>query len=201
MPAIFDSLMKHQHLTAHVAWRVSFIVPFIIITALAMGILFTTEDCPSGKWADRHQPLDNIVLDAAVDSSSQEKIPTEKSETKDTEAAEHEPTAIDKAEGEVIVAPTLKEGLQVFFSLQTIALAAPYACSFGTYSPSPLIPFSHLPHTQTNPNSRRRTRNQLHYRNLLPKELPQARPNRFRPLGSNVRLVERRLPPSRRCHR
>lgn len=134
MPAIFDSLMKHQHLTAHVAWRVSFIVPFIIIVSIAMGILFTTEDCPSGKWANRHQPLDNIVAET-IDASSQEKIPTEKSE-KDAEAAEHEPTVIDKAEGEVIVAPTLKEGLQVFFSLQTLALAAPYACSFGTYSPS-----------------------------------------------------------------
>jgi len=33
--------------------------------------------------------------------------------------------------GEVIVAPTLKEGLSVLFSLQTLALAAPYACSFG----------------------------------------------------------------------
>ncbi|KAF8859253.1 nitrate transporter [Acephala macrosclerotiorum] len=130
MPAIFDSLMKHQHLTAHVAWRVSFIVPFIIIVSIAMGILFTTEDCPSGKWANRHQPLDNIAVDAVINSSSQEKIPTEKTE-KNAEAAEHEPTAIDKAEGEVIVAPTLKEGLQVVFSLQTLALAAPYACSFG----------------------------------------------------------------------
>lgn len=40
-------------------------------------------------------------------------------------------TAIDTAEGEVVVAPTMKEGLAVLCSLQTLALAAPYACSFG----------------------------------------------------------------------
>lgn len=39
--------------------------------------------------------------------------------------------AADSAEGEVVVAPTLRGNLKVAFSLQTLALAAPYACSFG----------------------------------------------------------------------
>lgn len=137
MPAIFDSLIKNQKLTAHVAWRVSYIVPFIIITAVACGILFTTDDCPSGKWADRHQPLDNIISSPAEVS---EETPTEKTE-KDTEAASTGPNAIEKAEGEVIVTPTLQEGLSVLFSLQTLALAAPYACSFGKSLP----PYTPLP--------------------------------------------------------
>lgn len=132
MPAIFDSLVKNQHLTPHVAWRVAFIVPFIIITAIALGILFTGEDCPAGKWSDRHLFLEQIATAAPSSTNSI----TEKSgdmnvkEKADPEAPNTR-SAIDTAEGEVIVAPTLKEGLSVMFSLQTLALAAPYACSFG----------------------------------------------------------------------
>jgi MFS transporter, NNP family, nitrate/nitrite transporter len=42
-------------LTAHVAWRVSFVtVPFIIVMVLAMAILFLCPDTPTGAWKDRH---------------------------------------------------------------------------------------------------------------------------------------------------
>jgi MFS transporter, NNP family, nitrate/nitrite transporter len=128
MPAIFDSLIAHQHLTAHVAWRVSFIVPFIIITTVALAILFTGEDTPTGSWATRHHVGEPITAPASSTNSIKEA--GEKSEKIDTEA-NATVSAIDTAEGEVIVTPTLQEGLAVFFSLQTLALAAPYACSFG----------------------------------------------------------------------
>lgn len=128
MPAIFDSLVKHQHLTAHVAWRVSFIVPFIIITTVGLAILFLGEDTPTGSWATRHHVGEPITAPASSTNSIKDS-PTRKSE-KDAEA-NTSVTAIDTAEGEVIIAPTLREGLSVFFSLQTLALAAPYACSFG----------------------------------------------------------------------
>ncbi len=136
MPAIFDSLVKKQNLTPHVAWRVAFIVPFIIITAIAMGILFTAEDCPAGKWANRHNFLDGVVIAPSSSNSINEKAGKANVDTSkaDPEAV-NDRSAIDTAEGEVIVAPTLKEGLSVFFSLQTLALAAPYACSFGMSSP------------------------------------------------------------------
>lgn len=127
MPAIFDSLVKNQHLKAHVAWRVSFIVPFIIITSIALGILFLGEDTPTGSWATRHHVGEPITASASSNTSFKE---GEKSEKLDTEA-NTSVSPVDTAEGEVIVAPTLKEGLSVFFSLQTLALAAPYACSFG----------------------------------------------------------------------
>merc|ERR1711964_856578 len=131
MPAIFDSLVKNQGLTPHVAWRVAFIVPFIIITAIAMGILFTGEDCPAGKWENRHQMLDAVVVAPSSHNSIMEKSAdsTTKSDSvkADPEAANTR-TAIDTAEGEVVVAPTMKEGLAVLCSLQTLALAAPYAC-------------------------------------------------------------------------
>jgi MFS transporter, NNP family, nitrate/nitrite transporter len=129
MPAIFDSLMQHHHLTAHVAWRVSFIVPFIIITSVALGIIFLGEDTPTGSWATRHHVGEPLATPAS--STNSIKGPTVKSEKLDTEA-NNDTSAIETAEGEVIVAPTFQEAMSVFFSLQTLALAAPYACSFGS---------------------------------------------------------------------
>ena len=53
MPSIYDSLVKNQHLTPHVAWRVAFIVPFILIIATSCVIIFACPDCPTGKWSSR----------------------------------------------------------------------------------------------------------------------------------------------------
>jgi NNP family nitrate/nitrite transporter-like MFS transporter len=128
MPAIFDSLIQNRHLTAHVAWRVSFIVPFIIITAVALGIIFLGEDTPTGSWATRHHVGETFTAPASPTNSIKE--PTEKPEKLDAEA-NNEVSAVDTAEGEVIVAPTFQEAMSVLFSLQTLALAGPYACAFG----------------------------------------------------------------------
>jgi len=131
MPAIFDSLMKHQHLTAHVAWRVSFIVPFIIITTVALAILFTGEDTPTGKWATRHHVGDPLSVPSSSTNSVDNAVgPTEKSAKFDSEANQ-QLSLVETAEGEVILSPTFQEAVGVVFSLQTLALAAPYACSFG----------------------------------------------------------------------
>src|SRR4051794_23372514 len=53
MPAIYDSLRQDRHMTSHVAWRVSFIVPFVLITSVAAGLLLLTDDTPTGKWSER----------------------------------------------------------------------------------------------------------------------------------------------------
>lgn len=53
MPAIFDSLVKNQHLSAHVAWRITFIVPFVCITATAIAMIILCPDTPRGKWSNR----------------------------------------------------------------------------------------------------------------------------------------------------
>jgi NNP family nitrate/nitrite transporter-like MFS transporter len=139
MPAIFDSLMKNQHLTAHVAWRLSFIVPFIIITTIALAILFTAEDAPTGKWAERHhvgEPLN--ALASSTNSVHKALEHTEKQDNVNIEANQ-QPSAFEIAKGEVIVDPTFKEAMGVLFSLQTLALAAQYACSFGKQAPSPFM--------------------------------------------------------------
>ncbi|KAL5320721.1 hypothetical protein ACEPPN_011531 [Leptodophora sp. 'Broadleaf-Isolate-01'] len=57
MPAIYDSLVKDRHLTPHVAWRVSFIVPFILITSVAIGLFVLCQDTPTGKWSERHMAV------------------------------------------------------------------------------------------------------------------------------------------------
>ena len=53
MPAIFDSLVQRQHLTPHTAWRVAFVVPFIMIAGTAVVIIVACPDAPTGKWSSR----------------------------------------------------------------------------------------------------------------------------------------------------
>jgi len=151
MPAIFDSLVQKQNLTPHVAWRVSFIVPFILITATALGMIFLCEDTPTGPWSERHLH----AMESAHQAMNEGKIvdatghitdlPTADNESgsgsfvvneKDLEARKTktniEAERIEKiAESEIIQSPTFMEGVSVIFSLQALLLAAPYACSFG----------------------------------------------------------------------
>lgn len=54
MPTIFDSLVD-RGLTPHVAWRVTFVVPGVIIVVTAVCLLFLCADTPVGKWSERHQ--------------------------------------------------------------------------------------------------------------------------------------------------
>jgi NNP family nitrate/nitrite transporter-like MFS transporter len=133
MPVIFGSLVHKQRLSEHVACRVSFIVPFIIITAIAMGILFNGEDTPTGKWSDRRKIIEPIGTDAPTSSNNSvkgEKLGNFDKVNVDAKA-NTKTDVVDTIAGEIIVVPTFKEATGVVFSLQTLARAAPYACSFG----------------------------------------------------------------------
>lgn len=57
MPAIFTSLVNSNGLTPHVAWRVAFIVPFILITATAIAMVLLCPDTPTGKWSERQMAV------------------------------------------------------------------------------------------------------------------------------------------------
>ena len=162
MPAIFDSLVSRQHLTPHVAWRVTFVVPFIVITATAIAMLILCPDTPTGKWSERHlraqqnlasHGITGTVVDvpgAITDeqsasfgsgspgrTGSAEKINFEAT-GKDTlkhddhEAQIGEQQMLDTARGEVVVNPSFKEAMAVIFSLQTLVTCGCYFCSFGT---------------------------------------------------------------------
>merc|ERR1719284_1592101 len=80
MPLIYDSLKADQGLTSHQAWRVAFIVPFILIVTTAVGMFFLCEDTPTGKWSERHQAT-QALLHAHVDSTPNASPPPEKSNT------------------------------------------------------------------------------------------------------------------------
>lgn len=156
MPAIFDSLVSAQGLSDHKAWRVAYIVPFIIITAVALGMLFFCEDTPTGKWSERHlwekensssnwSSDGNVVdINSGISSSgpsapaSVYNVTTFDVEKKGAQT----PTLVDKGapamgqmdalKADAVVAPTRSEAFKVAFSLPTMAVAIPYACSFGS---------------------------------------------------------------------
>ncbi|CAF9903134.1 MAG: hypothetical protein GOMPHAMPRED_000103 [Gomphillus americanus] len=155
MPAIFDSLIMSRGLSTHVAWRVAFIVPFIIIVTTAIAMLLTCPDTPTGPWHERHRHAQenlashgvqgNIVTvpgqfgekaSSTVASDDEEKKIDYEDTGKVTATADHEAQMgkqemLDIARGEVIQKPTWKEAMHVIFSPQTIVLGACYFCSFG----------------------------------------------------------------------
>lgn len=68
MPAIYNSFVTKQGLTPHVAWRVSFVVPGILIVSVATLLVLLCPDTPTGKWADRMQPIQqhNMNIEASI---------------------------------------------------------------------------------------------------------------------------------------
>ncbi|KAJ5147219.1 uncharacterized protein N7443_001186 [Penicillium atrosanguineum] len=156
MPAIYDSLVASQGLTSHKAWRVAYIVPFIIITAVALGMLFLCEDTPTGKWSERHlrtkesvSPMpssDGNIIDIHSGSASSgpsgppsvynvTAVDVEKKGVQTPPIIDRDATTVGQMgvfKIDTVVAPTRKEAMHVAFSLSTMAVAIPYACSFGS---------------------------------------------------------------------
>lgn len=144
MPAIFDSFVHARGLTPHVAWRVSFIVPFILITATGIAILFLTEDTPTGKWSERgvvavpaHSETIVSTAGGLADKPSGTGSFSSADDKKtaahpaDVEASTGEVQIIDEVQHEVVVKPSFKEATKVLCSLQTVMLCSSYVCSFG----------------------------------------------------------------------
>lgn len=146
MPAVFDSLVQHRGLTPHKAWRVAYIVPFVIIVAVALGMLFTCEDTPTGKWADRGSPVvEGSRVTQRAEGSTSPGVFTPERKSKDikyNEANRSPPnsdlesqfegqTELEAIKAEIILPPSTKEVMAVVFSLPTLALVGQYACSFG----------------------------------------------------------------------
>lgn len=153
MPAIYDSLVQSRGLSSHQAWRVAYIVPFIIITVIALCMLFLCEDTPTGKWSERHlwaketnnnAPLDGNIVDINTGTFSSgmttphnaATIDVEKKGTQSPRVLDKDTSAMGQMDSifkqETVVAPTRKEALNVAFSLSTMAVAIPYAVSFGS---------------------------------------------------------------------
>jgi len=154
MPAIYNSLMNKQGLSSHVAWRVSFVVPGILILAIAAALVLCCPDTPTGKWSDRMQAAENnlrqhgiegVVVDIpatekpAVSPSGSTDLTAEEKKLDDTrgifadgEAQLGEQQMLDTARGEVVQKPSFSEMFRVIASPQTLVTAACYFCTFGT---------------------------------------------------------------------
>jgi NNP family nitrate/nitrite transporter-like MFS transporter len=161
MPAIFNSLVRNNGLSAHSAWRVAFIVPGLVITAVAFALFFCCDDTPTGKWADRFQSaesnlrshaLEGAIVDVpgtgeitgektnkeGVLSSSASDVMSEEKKLDDTrgtfgdnEAQMGEQQMLDTVRGEVVQKPSLKDAIPVLLSPQTLVLGMCYFCTFG----------------------------------------------------------------------
>ena len=160
MPAVFNSLVHNQHLSRHVAWRVAFVVPGILIVTVAVAMLLLCPDTPTGKWSERegvisanmrrHSMIGTAVIPGELSIDKEEATPTidsspsgsEEDDKKDvlpgngTGFLDHEAhlTAeqmMDTAKGEVIRKPNAREVAHVFLSPQSFVTAACYFCSFG----------------------------------------------------------------------
>lgn len=156
MPTIYDSLVENQGYSPHVAWRITFIVPGVIILTVAAGLFFLCEDTPTGSWSTRHlaaqqnltaHNIDTRVVDAPkgihtnLDPDSGSGSPTPEDMEKGSslklppkvghEAELSEQEMLDTAKGEVIQKPTWSQMLRVMIQPQTLVLAFCYFNSFG----------------------------------------------------------------------
>ncbi|KAL4989480.1 major facilitator superfamily domain-containing protein [Aspergillus falconensis] len=142
MPAIYDSFVHGRGLTPHKAWRVSYIVPFIIIISIALAMLFTCPDTPTGKWADRQRTSGQNIVDLSSTpiESSANSVNLSNDEKKAVRPKTTDPEAqvqvrqgqIESTDSDAVIeAPTVKRYLSIALDPSALAVAFPYACSFG----------------------------------------------------------------------
>ncbi|KAM0717390.1 hypothetical protein Q7P37_007242 [Cladosporium fusiforme] len=161
MPAIYNSFVKNQGLTPHVAWRVSFVVPGIMIVGVAILLVLLCPDTPTGKWSERMQAKEqnnqkeSTIVDipgqvsedskgakASFDGTDTPLTITRKNsanfDEKNPKRSNSDPEAqigdqqmFDATRGEVVQAPTMKDIIKISFSPQTLVAGAAYFCTFG----------------------------------------------------------------------
>ncbi len=151
MPAIFDSLVHRQHMSEHTAWRVAFVVPFILIVITAILMIFTCPDTPTGTWNARRRAIDQqmarrdmfmstVKNREAIDITAIDLQPMADDKPKfrssgmkdDREVGSHEQDLLEAASWELVEPPTFQRSWNAVFSLPTFAILAPYFCSFGS---------------------------------------------------------------------
>ena len=154
MPAVYNSLVQRQHMSDHAAWRVAFVVPFILITATALIMVVSCPDTPTGKWSSRardtKQALDMRETFFSTIGTRKDKKMTAPSlesaglsndtiglksgggEGNYSEMQANEDDILAAASWELVEKPTIRGTVKAVSSLPTVALAVAYFCSFGT---------------------------------------------------------------------
>lgn len=150
MPAIVNSLTSRQHLSASVAWRVAFVVPFILITATAVIMVLTCPDTPSGPWSSRARDVQRhldmrdtffsaggdqdksnaLSIDSGGLSNDTVELNSRRNQGGCTEA-QAEDDLLAAASWELVEKPTVQGSANAVSSLPTLTLAVAYFCTFG----------------------------------------------------------------------
>ena len=151
MPAILNSLVDREKLTAHVAWRVAFIVPFILITFTAFTMILTCPDTPTGSWSSRardlqlhHDTRDAFFstngdrkdhapsLDSAGFGTDTIKLNSNRGQVQYTESQSNEDDLLAAASWELVEKPTYHGSMAAVVSLPTLTLVITYLATFGS---------------------------------------------------------------------
>ncbi|KAK3337099.1 major facilitator superfamily domain-containing protein [Cercophora scortea] len=149
MPAVYDSFVGRGR-TPGEAWRLTFIVPLIMVIFAGVSLLMFCPDTPTGKWSERHLHAQESlqahgIADAVVDvpgtitdkasSEAEKSLSGEEKDKKpivfDHEAQMAKEEMIETAQGEIIQKPSLGEAFRVLISPQTNFHILTYMCSFG----------------------------------------------------------------------
>lgn len=157
MPAIFDSLVQHRHLAPHTAWRVAFVVPFILIAVTALLIIVACPDAPTGQWSSRAYDMQrqaehrdvyvstfrvrneisgprkqgNKNVKQGVSDQSFD-FDSTSSRSRDHETVPDEQDFLNAASWELVERPTYNGYIKALISLPTLTLIVAYFCTFGT---------------------------------------------------------------------
>ncbi|KAK3936470.1 nitrate transporter [Diplogelasinospora grovesii] len=158
MPAVYDSLVHRFGHSPGRAWRITFVVPLVCLVACGLGLLFLCDDTPMGRWDERHQQVRENLASHGISGGSDDEMVTvsggiadraalatsasdeEKAGDKsggrvhamnDHEADISRTEAMEIAQGETVVKPTMKEAIGVICSPHGLFHVATYACSFG----------------------------------------------------------------------
>ena len=154
MPAVYNSLVQKQHLSPHAAWRVAFVVPFILITATALVMVLSCPDTPTGKWSSRARDTKRTLdmretffstignrkdrkvtapsLESAGLSNETIGLKSARAQTNYPDTQAHEDDILQAASWELVEKPTIHGTVKAVSSLSTLTLSVVYFCSFGT---------------------------------------------------------------------
>ena len=151
MPAIFDSLVERQHLSDRVAWRVSFVVPFILITFTALVMILACPDTPTGSWSSRSRDLQRHLdmrdtffttvgdrsghapsIDSGGLANDTVKLNSNRHRANNYGAQSHEDDLLTAASWELVERPTYHGTMSTVMSLPTLTVVMAYFASFGT---------------------------------------------------------------------
>ena len=154
MPAVFDSF-KARGYSDGPAWRLTFIVPLIVVIVTGVSMILLCPDTPTGKWSERHlhaeQALDSriihksagAVVDVPGTITAKQSSNISKCSDSDIEKKAKETTSLDQeatisqgevfeySQGETIQKPTFAAALKILASPQTLFHIITYLCSFG----------------------------------------------------------------------